>query len=121
MKRGEEMKKVIICLLALLFLGGTALSSAEQIKYTAGGHFFALSKKKTLDRAVYLYRVGDHRSLESLTTTGLIKIFPQGIPVRIYSVRGNIYKVRFLDSRTIWWTTGDALMNRGGENFVRSP
>jgi len=113
------MQKCIITILILLLLQVSSMCiEAGQVKYTAGGHFFAPSEQ-ILRRVISYQKGGNYRALESMSQMGLVLVPVQGLPVEIYSVRGVIYKVRFPAARTIWWTTKDALMNRGGERYVK--
>lgn len=84
---------------------------AGQTKYTSGSSFFAVSKQ-ALRKANSLSRHGRWKELESMANLELIKVPPQGTPVQVDTYNSGTYRVRFPGSETIWWTTGDALMNR---------
>lgn len=110
------MKKVIIYFLFFLLLGSSA--SAGKIMYTSGSGFFAISEQHLIRANHYSHHEG-WRKLESMSNLGLIRIFPQGIPVRMDTYRKGTYRVHFLNNSTTWWTTGQGLMNRQGHNCVR--
>jgi D-serine dehydratase len=112
------MKKITIYTYILLFLLLGAPAFAGQIMYTSGSGFFAISEQN-LVRATRYSNHERWEKLESLVNLGLIRIFPQGRAVRMDTYRKGIYRVHFLNSRTIWWTTGQGLMNRRGESYVR--
>lgn len=111
-----KSQAIIICILLLII--PVLPVSAGQILYTSGSGFFAISEQN-LDRAEHYTRFGKWRRLESMTNVGLIKVFPQGIPVRMDTYRNGTYRVRFLNSPTIWWVTDQGIMDRGGQNYVR--
>ena len=110
---------VFICfLLFLLSLSLESQAFAGNLMYTSGNGFFATSERH-LNRANNLSRHGNWGALESLVNLGLIKIFPQGMPVRVVTYRKGTCRVHFLNSRTIWWAERGALMNKGEEHYVR--
>jgi hypothetical protein len=110
------MKKVIIYFLLFLFLGNPAL--AGRVMYTSGSGFFAISEHYLIKANFYSHH-GNWEKLESLANLGLIKVFPQGTPLQINTYRNGTYRVHFLNSSTIWWTTSRGLMNKQGQNYVR--
>lgn len=111
----NKMKKIIVCFLFLLL---PMLVSAEQTLYTSGNGYFAVSKDH-LKRAIRLDRKGYYEPLNAAISTKRILAPIQGQTVKVDSYKNGIYKVHTPGSKTIWWTTKEALMNRGGENYVK--
>ena len=111
-----NLQTIIICTLLLIALAFPAFSGG--LMYTSGSGFFAISEQHLI-RAKHFSRSGNWRNLESLVNLGVIKVVPQGIPVEMDTYRNGTYRVQFLNSPTIWWTTGQGLMNKHGESYVR--
>ena len=114
------MKKITVSILMVLFLAICFTPSYAGNKYvTAGGHFFATSER-LLDQALTYYNRGDQVKLWTMVDSNMIKIFPPGVSVKIYT--SGSYKIRVRvprSSRTIWWTTRDALVHPSHRHLAK--
>lgn len=120
------MKKFIISTLVFLFLTSFFIPSQAFSGYkTCGGHIFAVSELR-LNQAINYSNSGQFIRLHLMIDHNMVRIFPAGIPVTIYSRGGyrtiispnckcvkkytnDIIRVRVSGTGgVIWWTTKEA-------------
>ena len=113
------MKKVSFCLMCFLvfLLCNTAYAGNRYI--TTGGGLFAPTEK-LLDQATAYQERGQACKLWALIDSGRVKVFPPNKRARIVTYGNHKLRVKVpRTSRTVWWTTRDALMLKGQEHLAR--
>ena len=105
------MKKLIVILTILAVLTGIGNACAKNNYVTTGGYYFAPTKQM-LQTTLYYYNRGDHATVWGFVDSGMATVFPQGLPIELYT-SGKIIRVYFADSPdVVWWTTRAAISHK---------